>query len=531
MSQRHRLIALLCLCWIIPGLIGHDLWGSDEAYTFGVVYDLLQGGSWLHPQLAGEAFLREPPLYYFVARLSARLNENWLALQDGARLATGLFMALTFIFCSLAARELNGKGKGALAPLLLIGSAGLLVRGHEILTDIAPLAGFALGYYCLALGLRKRIWAGIGIGGSLGIIFLSQGILETVMFVLLLLLLPLICWPFRNRQYAQSMGIALLVGLPLIASWPILLELHNPGALQTWIRQDLHAVLTGQGHKLSYFINILPWYGWPIWVVSLWSLWRGRRQLRTNPALGLPLTGFLVTLLVLSIAGDARDLYALPLLIPLTLLAIPGVSQLRRGGANAWYWFGVLGTGVFIIAGWFYWSALELGYPAELHSHLQHLRPSYPAAFKMMPFLLALGYTLAWLVLIRKLPFSPERPVIVWAAGVCVIWGLLNILFLSYIDTGKSYRAMIVSLKNHLPQHYDCVSSEHLSEAQRAMLQYYAGLITYRTESPNRQRHCQILLTQGIKKYEPPHPGWHKIWEGSRPADKIERFRLYQKNL
>ena len=65
-SPRHILLAGLCLAWILPGLIGHDPWKPDEAYTFGVVYELLNGGSWIVPHLAGElvdAGFRPDPSY------------------------------------------------------------------------------------------------------------------------------------------------------------------------------------------------------------------------------------------------------------------------------------------------------------------------------------------------------------------------------------------------------------------------------------------------------------------------------------
>jgi len=62
MSQRAMLVALLCAAWILPGLIGRDPWKPDEAHTFGVVYELLRGGSWVVPTLAGEPFVEKPPL-------------------------------------------------------------------------------------------------------------------------------------------------------------------------------------------------------------------------------------------------------------------------------------------------------------------------------------------------------------------------------------------------------------------------------------------------------------------------------------
>ena len=39
MARHHALFGLLCLAWLLPGLIAHDPWKPDEAYTFGVVYD------------------------------------------------------------------------------------------------------------------------------------------------------------------------------------------------------------------------------------------------------------------------------------------------------------------------------------------------------------------------------------------------------------------------------------------------------------------------------------------------------------
>ncbi|HTD89259.1 MAG TPA: hypothetical protein VK663_01245, partial [Burkholderiales bacterium] len=120
MSQRHLLIGLLCVAWILPGLIGHDPWKTDEAYTFGVIYDMVRGGSWLTPTLAGEPFLDEPPLYYLTAALTAFVASPLLPLHDGARLATGLYMALTLLFCGLAGRELHGKGNGAITAFLVL---------------------------------------------------------------------------------------------------------------------------------------------------------------------------------------------------------------------------------------------------------------------------------------------------------------------------------------------------------------------------------------------------------------------------
>lgn len=533
MSARHFYVALLCLAWIIPGLIGHDPWKPDDGFTFGVVYEILRGGSWVVPKLAGEVFLEEPPLYYLVSAASATLFSPLLQLHDGARLASGFFMALTFLFCGLAGRELHGNGRGALAALLLLGCLGLVAHSHQIITDIVPLAGFAMAYYALALTLRRPIAGGAWLGLALGLVFLSQGIFETALIMLITALLPVVSAAWRHRNILKAAGVALIIALPCFIVWPLLLYSQAPELLNVWLKSDMASQWVSSQPQWIYYLRILPWYAWPLWAVCLWTLWCLRRNgVRGHqygtPAVALPLTGFVVTLVALTAGGSAREIYALPMLPALALLALPGMQNLRRGAANAWFWFGMMGGTFFIIVLWFYWSGLELGMPARLHAHLHRIQPGYTPGFKWLPFTLAALYTCAWFVLLAKLKRSPERPAIVWAAGVTVIWGLIAILFVGWIDTGKSYRSTFVTMQQKMPAKYQCVASRGLGETQRAVLHYVTNIVTERTEVSGKRRDCDLLLVQeGVA--EKGAGGWKKIWEGRRPSDKVERYRLYQR--
>ena len=96
-TLRPLLIAILGLAWLLPGLIGHDPWKPDEAYTFGVVYEILQGSGWVLPQIAGEPFVDKPPLFHLIAAASATLLSPVLPLHDGARLSTGLWLGLALL--------------------------------------------------------------------------------------------------------------------------------------------------------------------------------------------------------------------------------------------------------------------------------------------------------------------------------------------------------------------------------------------------------------------------------------------------
>jgi len=117
-----------------------------------------------------------------------------------------------------------------------------------------------------------------------------------------------------------------------------------------------------------------------------------------------------------------------------------------------------------------------------------------------------------------------------WATGLTMTWGLVAILFIQYLDTGKSYRPMIAEVKSSLPADYQCIASHGLGEPQRAMLHYFAGVVTYREERASLQTHaCDVLLVQGLNGsiYQPDRQ-WVKIWEGSRRGDRKELFRLYR---
>ena len=532
-------IALIWLCvlaaaWILPGLVGHDPWKPDEAYTFGLVYSILKDGDWVVPMLAHEPFMEKPPLFYLSSAATAKLFAPPLALHDAARLATGLYMALTFTFIAGAARELYGRNYALLAVLALMSCFGLLVRSHQLITDISLLTGFAAAFYGFALALRRPALGGFWLGAGVGIGFMSKGLLAPGMIGLTALLLPLFpAW--RNRGYLVCLTVAAVVSVPWLVLWPLALYDRSPTLFSEWLWVNNFGRFTGVSElgpkgDTAHYLRILPWYSLPALPLAAWVLWRARRKEWLMPPLALPLTAFVVIFMVLSLSADARELYALPLLLPLALLATVATDTLRRGVANLIYWFSVMGGGFLVIVAWFYWTALELAIPARLHGHLHTLQPGYAPGFKWLPFILGALYTVGWIVLLLRLKKSRERPVIAWAATMTMIWGLLAVLFVGWLDAGKSYRSMIADMQQALPPNYRCMASQNLGEPQRAMLHYFADIITFRTGIPDRQRDCDLMLVQGDATAEYAPPGsWRKIWEGARPGDNVERYRLYQR--
>ncbi|TCV82926.1 ArnT family glycosyltransferase [Sulfurirhabdus autotrophica] len=525
---------LICFAWLFPGLVGHEPWKPDEAYTFGLVNHIFKNGDWIVPTLAGEPFMEKPPLFYITAAAFAKVFSNWLPLHDAARLTSGFFMGLALFFTGMSGRELYGRGKGLLSVLALISCLGLLIRAHELITDLALLAGIAMALYGLALSLRRHIIGGILLGTGTGISFMSKGLIGPGMIGITVLLLPILFQPWRNRFYLQTLIIAFAAALPWLVIWPLALYQRSPALFMEWfwtnnLGRFLGFAGLGPKSETAGYLKMLPWFAWPALPLAIWTLWQEKRNLFKRPELHLPLTAFLVMFGVLSSASDAREVYAIPMLLPLACLAAASIDTLRRGATNALYWFGVMVFTFFGCVIWFYWIAVELGIPAGLSAHLKDLQPGYTPVFSWFVFSVGLIYTAGWLATLVRTKRSKERPIIIWATGMTLVWGLLMSLFISWLDAGKSYRSTIYSLTQAIPAHIGCIASQGLGEPQRAMLDYYANIITQRAEL-GKGAECDLMLTQGgVDNTVSLSPDWQQIWEGNRPGDKSERYRLFQR--
>ena len=522
-------LILLAVAWILPGLIGHEPWKPDEAYSFGLVYHILQTGDWVVPTLAGEPFMEKPPLFYLTAALFAKIFSAWLPLHDGARLATGFYMTLTLLFTGLAARELYGRATGAI--LALLACIGLIPLAHLLITDIALLAGLALSLYGLALGTRRTVIGGLFLGTGAGIAFLSKGLLGPGLLGLTALLLPLLHPVWRSRGYVVGLLVAGAATLPWVLVWPLALYLRSPELFSVWLWDNnfgrfLGSSRLGPRQDTLFYLRTLPWFAWPSWLLALWGLWRMGRDGLRQPDVLLPLAALTVMLLALMGASDARQVYALPLLLPLALLSARAMGFLSGRTEIMFYTLAVTVTLIALLFPWGIWISLIQG--VVLFAALDP--PSTPPTVFSWSTAIAILLSLGGLFALYALRQQRERAVATWAIAATLFSGLVMTLLLDTIDGQKSYRDTMISLKNALPAAYDCVVSEGLEEPQRAMIEYYAGVQTLRRAvQPNAK--CQLMLRQEWVVEPPAHDlrQWRVLWVGQRPGDTKEKFRLYQR--
>lgn len=519
---KTNLLLLLCLLWVCFGLLGHAPWKPDELQSISIIKHFLQGGSWVVPSMAGEPFLEKPPLYYLSAAACAKLFSALLAPHDAARLATGIWMALTLTFVGMSGRELWGVGSGRQATLIFLSSIGLVFSAHTLNPDVAGLAGYAMAFYALALAPRKPLRAGLILGTGAGIGFLSRGLVPLEAILATALLLPLLFCHWRRPSHLLVLVAAVISAVPWIAPWLLALQQHFPTLLHSWLAAE-----TTSNVAFGYFAKTLSWYAWPALPLAAWTLWRMKPD---HASIQLPLLFFLIIFLMLGISAGTRDIHALPLLLPVALLATPAVDTLRRSAASALDWFGVMLFGTFGFLVWLGWFAMMTGMPDRLSQRMHKLSLAYVPQFSLLAFLLALALTMVWAAVVFKANKRSNRAAVTdWAVGMTMLWGLVMTLWLPWLDATKSYQGTFESLRKALPSSYACITGRNLGDSQRGALDYHADIHVQRFETA-QSLGCDLYLIQderGQNKIDP-GPDWRLIWEGRRPSDRRESFRLFQ---
>ncbi len=535
---KNALFIIICAAWILPGLIGHDPWKPDEASTFGVILSMLHEGFWLTPMIAGVPSFDYPPLYHWVAALTAWTFSPLLPLHDGARLATGLFMALTIFYTHKTAARLFDERAGRISVLLLIGCLGMMLRAHEINPEVAGLAGYAIALYGMTRLRSEPRKGGVTTGIGAGVVSLAIGIVPALLIPIAALALITFLHDWRNRDFRRGIGISLAVMVALILIYPTVLWINSsmghvsradpemwPQILGTPLLTDelRRAVLPG------YFLQILPWYGLPALPFAIWIWWRDRAKLRERIELALPLVVFVTLLIGFSLLRESRDVSALTLLIPLALAAASSLDRLPRGLASFMDWFSVVFFGLLIAAAWLYWTAAIAGVPEAAARAVARQAPGFTVLFSAPAFSVSLLLSIIWLYAVIRAHRSNRRAIVNWAAGITLIWVLLSMLYLPAVDYVKSYRTVANKIAAQLPANRKCVASYGLGDAQRASLDYFVQL-RFVAQNDAKVEDCDWLLTQGTKEQSPVVDSkWERVWEGSRPADRSEQLRLYRR--
>lgn len=521
------MLAAMLAFYVLAGLFGRDPWKGEDAVHIGTAWHMLHYGDWLSPDLAGRAF-HEPPLYYWSAALTGKIFGWLLPLHEAMRIASGIWVTLALMGLYYASRELYGDDSAAASPMLLAGCAGLIFHAHDAQPMLIALAAYSGGLGALAAIGRKPRLTGIFYGLALAACLLGTGIAPTLP---LLAIAPVAWWLSPDRPKAlHTLLIGLGIAAVLILPWPMLLLSLEPARFHGWLATELAPLNTPFSFSgLGRFIGMMPWFAFPAMPLAAWTLWLRRRQL-TAPQVLLPLAFLGITLLLLAWAYRPREIPSLLLLPTLALLATPGALALRRGAASAFDWFAMTTFSLFALVVWIGWSAGVLGWPAKLAERTQILRPGFVGELNIVAVALALAASAWWLWLIVTAPRSPYRSLTHWTFGFTMLWLLATSLVLPWFDYGKTYRPVAQAIAQALPADHGCLAERGLSDTQLASLSYFVEIEPVAEDSKAGQA-CNWLLVVGDTRRElaPPSSRWNKVWEGNRPGDRREKFRLYRR--
>jgi 4-amino-4-deoxy-L-arabinose transferase-like glycosyltransferase len=538
LGTRTWAFLVLVALYVLPGLAGHEPWKQDEAYIMDIVHDMLATGDAIVPRTAGETFMEKPPLFYWVAGMLATVTAPVLAPHDGARLAVGCFILLTCAAMVQCGRRWVDAQFGRTTVFVLLACFGLAAYAHLMLTDLALLAGVAVGMAGLPHWRTRPVASGLQVGTGVGIGFLGKGLLAPGVFGLAALLLPLCFARWRARAYARTLLVALLAALPWLTLWPIMLWLRSPALFHDWFWLNnigrfvgFSVPLLGAPHDHGFWSRNLPWIAFPAAPLALMALWRARGTLRTDERLQSAAVLAAVTLGVLVASASARGGYALPLLPPLALLGAQCARTLPPRVEAAWCWCARILFGGSALLVWLAWAyVIATPGPLGVHALAIQLAPHPDRHVDALRLACALAGTGAatWLMFLCR----PRQAALqTWVVGITLCWGLLATLFLPWVDEVKSFRQVFHSLQRTLGPGTPCLASYGLGESERAMLHYYDGIVTERLEVQPSSR-CTLILLENPVHVLPrcsDAATWQPLWEGARPAERHEHFWLFRR--
>jgi 4-amino-4-deoxy-L-arabinose transferase-like glycosyltransferase len=552
----------LGLLYILPGLIGRDPW-KDDAASFGIMWTMAHGGidDWLLPNIAGLPAADEGPLAFWLGALCIKLFGWLLGDVMAARVSTiGIFVTgalsvwytafhlgrradaqpLRLAFGGQPEPDDYGRTLADTALLIYLGCLGLLLHSHETLA--VTLQGSLLAYflyravrYVEAPSVGNAVLIGLALGG----LTLTRGWLSPCTLALALFL----CTRFLDMPVGRTvrdLAIAGLLALLIALVWILPAAVLRPYGLAPvdgWLAWNLSQIALPNWHSLKAFFRVGIWFFWPAWPFACWAIYAWRRQRRLlHIVLPLSFVGALTLLILCDPAPENGDL--LKLLPPLAIMAAFGLPAMKRGTINAIDWFSVMVLTIIAAGAWLWWIATLTGWPGKLAQNSVRLLPTFKPEFGIVAFLVAAAATIGWFFLvywrISRQPSVLWRAVVLSSGGLILFWVLLMTLLLPQINYGKSYRSVAQQIAANLPPGGGCIAT-NVGPAQRASFAYFGGLTFAGVGvAPSG---CGLLLLQDSinlkddREIEQAFRGkqWEPLWEGRRPFDRDERFRLYRR--
>ena len=359
------LAAALLLSWCI-GMFGRGFWTPDEPREADIAWRMSWQADKAVPLLAGEAFCEKPPLTYWLAAVPMKIfgNQAW-----SARLPNLLYALMSALGVGLLA----ARGAGRFAGLVAAAAMSTFLLSYQVaiwLATDAPLLaavsiallGAHIGFYADSSAERVRGYLLMHV--ALGLGFLCKN--AAAWMVPALAIVTLSIWEGRWRELLRwELYIGLLVQAAMILSWVWFVYHGNDGPehLKVFFWNNLVGRFAAvdappelqyaSAHRNSpgkYLIE-LPMYLFPWTLLVIAAARRAWRQRRSSQhdyrTVRFALAASLPSLLVLSLAATARNIYLAPALPGFALLIAWWAREILPG-PDLWDVRALRGTAILV---------------------------------------------------------------------------------------------------------------------------------------------------------------------------------------
>ncbi|MFL9926637.1 glycosyl transferase [Herbaspirillum lusitanum] len=547
------LLAVIACIWLLPGIFDHGPWKQDETYSFGVIHNMLVTGDYLVPTNAGQPFMEKPPLYYWTAVVFAKALYPWLSYADGARVTSVFYMLITLIFVALIAKEVwrendifNLRVLGTLA--LFAGSPGMVKHAHDMFTDVALVCGGAIALYgLLKIAINEQegkpqlsaaVWFGLGVG----ITEMTKGLFVPLTYAATAMCVGVLVRQCRSLSYWRMVGIAVLVSLPFFLIWPALLAQHSVPLFMEWFWDNnvgrffgFSVAKLGSDNDSTVIFRALSGFALPGSALALLALAAGDWRRIGTPRVALPLSFCAISIAVLQSSATARQLYLLPVLLPLIMLGTSAIPRLPNWFHVLWDWFSRVLFGLVSAVVWATYVVSTM--PFEYHHWITYFGRWLPLGFitPIQPLALtgAIIMSGVWLLSLRHLKLAAKwRGAFSWFGGITLMWGLTYTLLMPWGDYAKSYEYTYGELREkitHAWQPNDCMASVNLGESEAPMLFYYTRIMHQPIDGLSKTQ-CNWVILQTPGETPLPDGTWQLFWEGRRDGDEDQLLKVYKRS-
>lgn len=449
------LTVLLSVLFIGSGLIGHAPWKLTEIQSLETAQTMANSGDLVVLMQAEKPAVSTPPLYFMTAAGLVKGLSEYIPQADAARVATGLYLAVTLLFAGLLGRtiwqpaETKGVGStGAMTALIMLGTLGIVWFGHDVASDSALAAGFTMGLYGLLLLPRRILMGGLWFGTGLGIAFMAKGLLGPAILLITAVLMPFFATFGGIGRQLRGLIVGLLFAAPWLLIWPWMLYQRDPQLLNQWFSGDSvqlyldHIAIHGREHNFQWLWTFLI-MTCPAWLLAGLAL-----ILRPGAFFGLP--GVRIAILTLTVGwaalltvDGARPIDALMLMAPLAALGAGSITRMPGQFVLAMKWVSALLFSLVAFGLWGLWLYLRFqGQLPEVPQLAALIPADYRFAFESNLYLVAAFLTVLWLW--ASMRFLSPRPsaLLAWPTGVAMTWALI-VLHQPLVDRVLAERGLI----------------------------------------------------------------------------------------